>query len=48
MLEQLLSEMAGEYPALGEVFVNERDIYLTNTLQQAALSEYLLKLTKGI
>ncbi|KAF5273652.1 hypothetical protein FQR65_LT04652 [Abscondita terminalis] len=33
MLEQLLADMAGEYPALGEVFVDERDIYLTHKLQ---------------
>lgn len=38
MLEQLLAEMAGEYPALGEVFVDERDIYLTHSLQMAASS----------
>ncbi|KAF2905919.1 hypothetical protein ILUMI_00248 [Ignelater luminosus] len=38
MLEQLLAEMAGEYPALGEVFVDERDIYLTHSLQMAATS----------
>lgn len=36
MLEQLLAEMAGEYPALGEVFVDERDIYLTHSLQIVA------------
>lgn len=36
MLEQLLAEMAGEYPALGEVFVDERDIFLTHSLQAAA------------
>lgn len=39
MLEQLLAEMAGEYPALGEVFVAERDIYLTHSLQAAASSK---------
>lgn len=37
MLEQLLADMAGEYPAFGEVFLDERDIYLTNSLQAAAL-----------
>lgn len=36
MLEQLLTEMAGEYPTLGEVFIDERDAYLTYTLQCAA------------
>lgn len=35
MVEQLLAEMSDEYPTLGEVFVKERDIYLTYTLQQA-------------
>lgn len=39
MLEQLLADMAGEYPAFGEVFLDERDIYLTNSLQAAALSK---------
>lgn len=38
MLEELLAEMAGEFPALGEVFVNERDIYLTHSLQIATYS----------
>ncbi|ERL93200.1 traB domain-containing protein [Dendroctonus ponderosae] len=36
MLEQLLAELAGDYPAFREVFLDERDIYLTNTLQIAA------------
>ncbi|XP_031344164.1 traB domain-containing protein isoform X2 [Photinus pyralis] len=36
MLEQLLADMAGEYPALGEVFVDERDIYLTHSLQMVS------------
>lgn len=43
MLEQLLAEMAGEFPTIGEVFVNERDIFLTNSLQRAARNEYLIK-----
>lgn len=38
MLEQLLAELAGEYPALGEVFLDERDIFLTHSLQAAAQS----------
>lgn len=42
MLEQLLAEMATDYPALGEVFVNERDIYLTYSLQEAASNNRLL------
>lgn len=40
MLEQLLAELAGEYPAFREVFLNERDIFLTNSLQCAATSKY--------
>ena len=36
MLEQLLADMAGEYPALGKVVVDERDIYLTHSLQMAS------------
>ncbi|KAK4879232.1 hypothetical protein RN001_007378 [Aquatica leii] len=36
MLEQLLADMAGEYPALGEVFVDERDIFLTHKLQMVS------------
>lgn len=37
LLEELMKEMAGEFPAFGEVFVNERDIFLTHSLQVAAL-----------
>ncbi|KAJ8918431.1 hypothetical protein NQ315_008128 [Exocentrus adspersus] len=40
MLEQLLADLAGEYPAFREVFLDERDIYLTNSLQMAALSKW--------
>lgn len=36
MLEQILEELAGEYPAFREVLLDERDIYLTNTLQTVA------------
>ncbi|XP_022914103.2 traB domain-containing protein [Onthophagus taurus] len=39
MLEQLLADMSGEYPVLGEVFVDERDAFLTYTLQTAALKD---------
>ncbi|XP_023015353.1 traB domain-containing protein [Leptinotarsa decemlineata] len=39
MLEQLLADLAGEYPAFREVFLDERDIFLTNSLQAAALSK---------
>lgn len=47
MLEQLLADMAGEYPAFGEVFLDERDIYLTNSLQAAALSKLKPKTGPG-
>lgn len=40
MLEQLLADLAGEYPAFREVFLDERDIYLTNSLQMAVMSKY--------
>lgn len=36
LLEELMKEMAGEFPAFGEVFVNERDLYLCYSLQMAA------------
>ncbi|XP_049804298.1 traB domain-containing protein isoform X1 [Schistocerca nitens] len=36
LLEEMLAEMTGEFPALSTVFVNERDIYLTHSLQLAA------------
>lgn len=39
MLEQLLADLAGEYPAFGEVFLDERDIFLTHSLQAAAQSQ---------
>ncbi|XP_038210687.1 traB domain-containing protein-like isoform X2 [Zerene cesonia] len=37
MLEDMLEEMAGEFPALKRVFVVERDMYLCHSLQVAAL-----------
>lgn len=36
ILEQLLSEMAGTFPSLTRVFVDERDVYLANSLKQCA------------
>ena len=36
LLEQTMSEMIGEFPALHQTIVAERDIYLTHTLRQAA------------
>uniref|UniRef100_A0A646QG71 TraB domain-containing protein n=1 Tax=Hemiscolopendra marginata TaxID=943146 RepID=A0A646QG71_9MYRI len=38
LLEELLAEMTGEFPALSQVFVKERDIYLTHSLHLAANS----------
>ena len=32
MLENLLKEMAGEFPLLSRIFVEERDAYMVNTL----------------
>lgn len=32
MLEELLKEMAGEFPLLSKIFVEERDLYMTNAL----------------
>lgn len=34
LLEQTMSEMIGEFPALHQTIVAERDIYLTHTLRQ--------------
>ncbi|ESO99290.1 hypothetical protein LOTGIDRAFT_113686, partial [Lottia gigantea] len=36
LLEQMLKEMTGEFPALSRVFVDERDIFLTHSLKFAA------------
>lgn len=32
----MLKEMTGEFPAMSEVFVQERDIYLANSLKISA------------
>lgn len=37
MLDDMLEEMAEEFPALKRVFVVERDMYLCHSLQIAAL-----------
>merc|ERR1719351_149655 len=36
LLESMLEEMAGTYPALSRVFVQERDLYLAHSLKLAA------------
>ncbi|XP_030559378.1 traB domain-containing protein [Drosophila novamexicana] len=39
LLEKLMQEMAGEFPAFSDVFVRERDLYLCHSLQLAALPQ---------
>merc|ERR1712098_559484 len=36
LLENMLAEMAGEFPGLSRVFVQERDLFLAHSLQVAA------------
>ncbi|KAH9383304.1 hypothetical protein HPB48_024424 [Haemaphysalis longicornis] len=36
LLEEMLAEMTGEFPALSKVFVKERDIFLAYSLRLAA------------
>ncbi|XP_024885843.1 traB domain-containing protein isoform X4 [Temnothorax curvispinosus] len=37
MLDEIIAQLKEEFPVVGEVFVKERDIYLTNSLQLACL-----------
>ena len=37
LLQEMLREMTGEFPALSHVFVTERDQFLANSLRLAAL-----------
>ncbi|TMW48857.1 hypothetical protein DOY81_006051 [Sarcophaga bullata] len=39
LLEKLMQEMAGEFPAFSDVFVKERDLFLCHSLQMAALPQ---------
>ena len=39
LLDELMQEMAGEYPAFRDVFVTERDLYLCHSLQVAAMPQ---------
>lgn len=39
LLEEVMQEMADEYPAFRDVFVSERDLYLCHSLQVAAMPE---------
>lgn len=48
LLEELMKEMAGEFPAFGEVFVNERDLYLCYSLQMASMHAKPLKYTEPV
>ena len=36
ILEEMLKEMAGEFPAFSEVFVRERDLFLSYALRRVA------------
>ena len=36
LLEEMLKEMTGEFPALSKVFVQERDTFLANSLKLAS------------
>lgn len=37
LLEEIMLDMAGEFPVFGRVFVEERDLYLCHSLQVAAM-----------
>lgn len=39
LFEELMQEMAGEFPAFSDVFVKERDLFLCHSLQLAALPQ---------
>lgn len=39
LIEELMQEMAGEYPAFRDVFVSERDLFLCHSLQVAAMPQ---------
>lgn len=41
LIEELMQEMAGEYPAFRDVFVSERDLFLCHSLQVAAMPQAL-------
>ncbi|XP_058465490.1 traB domain-containing protein [Malaya genurostris] len=41
LLEEIMLELAGEFPAFGRVFVEERDLYLCYSLQVAAMPQQL-------
>lgn len=41
LLEELMQEMADQYPAFRDVFVTERDLYLCHSLQIAASPQHM-------
>lgn len=41
LLEELMEQMAGEYPVFRDVFVSERDLYLCHSLTVAATPDQL-------
>ncbi|KHJ90905.1 hypothetical protein OESDEN_09239 [Oesophagostomum dentatum] len=43
LLEQLLAEMAGDFPKLSKIFVDERDAYMTHALHSLLLKNTLEK-----
>lgn len=45
LLEELMQQMAGEYPVFRDVFVTERDLYLCHSLTMAALPQSIDDLT---
>lgn len=44
MLEGFLKEIAGEFPALSKILVEERDLYMVNTLHTILRSTTIDKL----
>ncbi|XP_043501897.1 traB domain-containing protein isoform X2 [Polistes fuscatus] len=42
-LDEMVAKMSGEFPVIGEVFVKERDIYLTYSLQLACMPQCIPK-----
>nr|CAH7712726.1 unnamed protein product [Callosobruchus chinensis] len=47
MLEQLMAELSGDFPGFREVFLDERDVILTNSLQVAAQNPLRYKNQEG-
>uniref|UniRef100_A0A182QP76 TraB n=1 Tax=Anopheles farauti TaxID=69004 RepID=A0A182QP76_9DIPT len=47
LLEEIMIEMADEFPAFGRVFIDERDLYLCHSLQMAAQLPMLVGTVDG-